>query len=126
MPILRLLYVDIYTRDLKVLLILFCSFPLTTYLKQKITQKMTRQRSNHGRILTQTAYHIDNIKYDSTCISLGLPSDLMCLKCKSVSDILTKKSSHQEKKNKKLHVSNRCKNTGTLVGVNKNMQQMAH
>ena len=53
-------------------------------------------------------FHVDQICYNSTCVTLDLPLSLCCRVCLKQKDILNKKSSRPDKKQKYLDRTNRC------------------
>ena len=77
--------------------------------QQSIAMLRTTTRTRKRKKLQPNPFHISDIKYDSTCITLDLPLDFCCEVCKRKKDIFTKKSSKPEKKQKYLHSTNQCK-----------------
>ena len=70
---------------------------------------MSKRRSSRRK---SEDIDLSGIKYDSTYINItpdGLPFSLACDICKPKMDIHTKRSSKQPKKERHLHVTNRCK-----------------
>ena len=82
------------------------NFPSIFFTMSKTTRS-TKTKQKHKQ-LQPDQFHIGQICYDSTCVTLDLPLDLCCYICFQQKDIFTKKSSQPEKKQKYLHQSNRC------------------
>ena len=69
---------------------------------------ITRKRRG---LFKPNVYHLSDLNYDSTCISLELPYDIACEVCKPKSNfsLLKKSSRPSQKRLKYLHYTNRCK-----------------
>ena len=62
------------------------------FTKHTFFRNMTRVRHGaKGQILVLNTYHVDQIKHDSTCITLDLPLSLQSTVCQRKGDIHTKK-----------------------------------
>ena len=73
-----------------------------------IKSKMMRSSKKRKKV-KPNQFHIIQVKYVSTCITLDLPIELCYDVCHRKKDIFTKKSSKLEKRHKYLHATNRCK-----------------
>ena len=73
-----------------------------------IKSKMTRSSKKRKKV-KPNQFHIIQVKYVSTCITLDLPIELCYDVCHRKKYIFTKKSSKPEKRHKYLHATNRCK-----------------
>ena len=74
----------------------------------KFLNKMMRLRRNtRGYNLAPSVFHVRQLHYNSTCLTLNLPLSLQCHICGQKS-ICTQKNSCPQKRQKNLHRSNRC------------------
>ena len=68
---------------------------------------MTTSRSRKGQKIK--SIELTSVKFDSTCISLGLPFSMACSVCLPKMDIHTKNGRAQQKNHRNTSRQNRCR-----------------
>ena len=89
--------------------------------QKSIAMLRTTTRTQKRKKLQPNPFHISDIKYDSTCITLDLPLDFRCEVCYRKKDIFTKKSSKPEKSKSICTARTNANSCGIVVGQKRHM-----